>query len=158
MPTFVDWHNLVWLCPYSTARDYMEPSMTGGFCLFLPSTAADRKPRQNPTLSDKILRNPLLRRGGEIRNYPLNLYRIYKKTGQNLKILTGFWSRLQDLNLRPFGPEIRTNVRFCLALTINGRHFPRRVCQRLTRGDRIRCRIVAKYISMQRGVFARTAP
>ena len=71
--TFPDWHNLVWLCPYSATPDCRQPPVSATFCLFHLPAVGDRKLCQNPTISDKILRNPLLRKNGEVRNNPLIL-------------------------------------------------------------------------------------
>ena len=48
-----------------------------------------------------------------------------KKACQERTFPDRLWSRWQDLNLRPFGPEIRTNVRFYHLQTGKGRLSPR---------------------------------
>ena len=99
--TFSDWHNLVWLCPYSPTPDYRQPPVSATFCLFHLPAVSDQKPRQNPTISDRILRNPFLREIGEVRKNPLFFAESTKKpafTGWFLVEVTGFepatfWSR-----------------------------------------------------------------
>ena len=58
-------------CLKTAGFDCTVPYITALFRAFAPLTAGDWNPGQNPTLSDKILLNPVLTEIGEIQFFPL---------------------------------------------------------------------------------------